>query len=226
MHVWLINQEARGQPTVPAPPDQQEGACTFTLPMSNNAGVAGPLTNAPPNTYWFGDAILIRNYNGAYDSYRSPGGAVVGRNPSPNYISWQNSGASAIPYWRFFKPNIVASDTVQDVCNCTTPNSASCTHDPALFLPWLTPQTSIAPSTQTPGALTVQFNLVGVPAVVNLTSSNPQVFPVPAQVTISAATTFGFDVAPTAVTSPTLIQVTASTYGTTATASLILQPQQ
>jgi hypothetical protein len=85
----------------------------------------------------------------------------------------------------------------------------------------------VAALTQTPGAWTVQFNLSGLSAYVTLMSSNPSIFPLPAsQIGVISATTFGFDVVPGAVTAPTLIQVTANFYGTTATASVILQPQQ
>jgi hypothetical protein len=225
------NLALAGLPPVPPPPDQQESACTFTLPMSAGAGVPGSIAGGgATNTYWFADAIQLRNYNGASFSY---GGVTTSR----NYISWQaNSGSiGSIGYWRIFKPNTVNSDIVADVCACipgSTSTSASqpnstCAHNASVPEPWLTAPTNITPSTQTPGAWTVQFTLSDLPALVNLTSSNPSIFPLPfSQLVVSAVPTFAFDVVPGAVTAPTLIQVTASTSGTTATASVVLQPQQ
>jgi len=219
-------QAAAGLPPVPPPPDQQEGACTFTLPMSAGQGVSGSIAGGgATNTYWFADAIQLRNYNGGAFSY---GGVTV----APNYISWQANSPS-IGYWRIFKPNTVNSDIVADVCACipgstsASPPNSTCGHNASVPAPWLMAPTNITPSTQTPGAWTVQFTLSGLPGYVALTSSNPSIFPLPfSQFLVSAVTTFAFDVVPGAVTAPTLIQVTASIAGTTATASVVLQPQQ
>jgi hypothetical protein len=225
-NTYNLGLAAAGLPPVPPPPDQQESACTFTLPMSAGQGVSGSIAGGgATNTYWFADAIQLRNYNGGSFSY---GGVTA----APNYISWQANSPS-IGYWRIFKPNTVNSDIVADVCACipgsmsaSQPNS-TCGHNASVPGPWLTAPTSITPSTQTPGAWTVQFTLSGLSGYVTLTSSNPSIFPLPAsQIGVISVPTFAFDVVPGAVQTPTLIQVTASSFGTTATASVVLQPQQ
>jgi hypothetical protein len=59
------------------------------------------IAGAPPNTYWFGDATLIKQYGGTYDSDRATGaiqGAVLASSTA-NYISWQNGPLVATRLW-------------------------------------------------------------------------------------------------------------------------------
>lgn len=110
---WTYNTvtaPALGLSTVPAPPDQTESpACTFTLAVDSNGN---PIQNiGKANTYWFGDAVLIKQYNGA----------------SHQYISW-NTPPGVQPYWFFNKGNGESPNYVQDVCTCTDPSGSGCQH--------------------------------------------------------------------------------------------------
>jgi uncharacterized repeat protein (TIGR01451 family) len=227
-------QAAAGLPTVPGPPPQQESTCTFTMPTdSNGNGIVGPAAGLPPNTYSFGDAILIKQYGGTYDSYRATGtiqGDVLASSKA-NYISWQNGPSVATqPFWQFFKPNDVSADVVQEVCSTTMPGAGYSAQAPQ-FLPWFS-SVGIAPSLLASGATAVAtFNLVGpVPAagtVVGLTSTNQSVFPVPQFVLVpGGVSSFSLNITAGPVTSLTLAQVTVSYYGITSTGTVRVQPQQ
>lgn len=96
-----------------APPsDRQETSnCTFTLPLNkpwdsnkDSVGLETP-TNGANSTYWFGDAILIKQYNGA----------------RPNYVSWKNTGLQPgeMPNWSYKPVNAAGRNYVQEVCSCT-----------------------------------------------------------------------------------------------------------
>jgi len=99
---------------VAPPSDRQETSnCRFTLPLDklwdsnrDSVGLETP-TNGTNNIYWFGDAILIKQYNGA----------------PVNYISWKNEelNPGEKPYWSYRPGNTVSSNTVQEVCSCTGP---------------------------------------------------------------------------------------------------------
>jgi hypothetical protein len=92
-------------PTAPPPADQQESAaCTFTLALDSNGNATQ--TTGRSNTYWFGDAILIKQYNGA----------------DHNYISWNSTT------WGFNKANTKSTNYVGDVCTCTNQSGAGCQH--------------------------------------------------------------------------------------------------
>ncbi len=227
-------QAAAGEPTIPGPPPQQESTCAFTMPTdSNGNGIVEPAAGLPPNTYSFGDAILIKQYGGTYDSYRAIGtiqGPVLASSTA-NYISWQNGPlVSTRPFWQFFKPNDVSADVVQEVCSTTIPGAGYPAQAPQ-FLPWFS-SVGIAPSLLTSGATAVAtFNLVGpAPAagtVVGLTSTNQSAFPVPQFVLIpGGVSSFSLSITAGPMTSLTLAQVTVSYYGITSTGTVQVQPQQ
>lgn len=87
---------------VPLPADVQESICTFRASEVPIVGI--------PNTYWFGDAILMKQYAGA----------------AKNYLSWVNDQQGGVPYWEFNKPTYSANGTVIDAnivrefCTCGT----------------------------------------------------------------------------------------------------------
>jgi hypothetical protein len=84
-----------------------------TLPLNkpwdsnkDSIGLETP-TNGTGNTYWFADAILMKQYNGA----------------PANYVSWKNTKLvqGQAPYWSYNPSNSVSANTVQEVCSCTGP---------------------------------------------------------------------------------------------------------
>ena len=96
---WNDYNNAHPNNKVASPQDQQEGpSCRFTNPSA--------ATNSSP--YWFGDAILIKQYNGA----------------PVNYIVW--NGSQYPNAWSFSKANDVWPNYVHDVCNCMV--QSACTH--------------------------------------------------------------------------------------------------
>jgi hypothetical protein len=107
---WNTFNASRQNPNdrVAPPPDRQEtGNCTFTLPLDrpwdsnkDSIGLETP-TNGSSNTYWFGDAILIKQYNGA----------------KPNYVSWL--GTAKPPSWSYKPVNGAGRNYVREVCSCT-----------------------------------------------------------------------------------------------------------
>jgi hypothetical protein len=108
---WQANNLIRrdnNQPLVPAPDPQQESVCTFTVSrpgdpvLAQTMGLSTPNTGLA-NTYWFGDAILMKQYAGA----------------PANYISWLTGTTE----WKFNKPNSVSSNIVQAFCSCGSPGS-------------------------------------------------------------------------------------------------------
>ncbi len=108
------NAALKPKDRVPPPSNRQEtSACTFTLPLNkpwdtnqDSVGLETP-TDGSNNTYWFGDAILIKQYNGARVAY----------------VSWKNNNlqANQQPYWTYNPANPVSLNTVQEVCSCTGP---------------------------------------------------------------------------------------------------------
>jgi hypothetical protein len=140
------------------------------------------------------------------------------------------------PFWQFFKPNNVSEDVVAEVCSTTAGGNGYTAQAPQ-FQAWILPNASITPlSSATPvnvtsgGVAQVLFTWAAPPAaaaIVSLTSSNPSVFPVPQYVAVSEGVpSFGFDVTAGPVASLTLVLVTASYYGVTSTATVIVAPQQ
>jgi hypothetical protein len=102
-----------GSRVAPASDLQETSSCTFTLPLNkpwdsnkDSIGLETP-TNGTSNTYWFADAILIKQYNGA----------------PVNYVSWKNTklAQGQAPYWSYNPSNSVSANTVQEVCSCTGP---------------------------------------------------------------------------------------------------------
>ena len=75
------------------PPDNvSEASCTFTLSPLNQSPWTQP--TAGGGTYWYGDAIAIKRYNGA--------SAPPGTGEPPNYLTWRNGGDFINnPYWHF-----------------------------------------------------------------------------------------------------------------------------
>jgi hypothetical protein len=128
---WNDQQRRMNPPghIVPPPPDQVEagGVCTFRLPVDpSGRGSTVPITGAQ-GIYWFGDAILIKRFNGITYTWPTPGSTPVNGNypqsaHSQNYIAWQNRGSNATnPYWGIFKANTVSLNTTAEVCSCYGP---------------------------------------------------------------------------------------------------------
>jgi hypothetical protein len=145
----LYNGPRTPQARVAPPPDQDESTvpntCRFTLPLDkpwddtkSSTGLESPGT-LPNGTYWFGDAILLRQYGGAITKGcltedLPPGLIQACANWNLNYIVWKNSNLSpgTKPHWNIWKENIVSANTVYEVCSCTVPN-ASCTRLPPTY---------------------------------------------------------------------------------------------
>jgi len=102
---WQAYNALNPNAQIGPPANQQEGPnCTFT-----NSSVP---TNSSP--YWFGDAELIKQYNGL-----SPNGY--------QYLSWNNTNKNVPPAWSFVKANTQWPNYVHDVCNCMV--QSACTHN-------------------------------------------------------------------------------------------------
>jgi hypothetical protein len=107
---YNANAPANNQPHVDAPPDDNESpSCIFSMLLDASGN---PIkTNGQPNTHWFGDAILIQQYNG-----NGPSGA--------NYIVWNNP-PGAVPTWS----GAGSTTYVYNVCSCTNQNNLNaCKH--------------------------------------------------------------------------------------------------
>jgi hypothetical protein len=127
---WLIYnnvQAASNQTPAPEPATVDPGPpsgyppspnCNFTVSLngplatngSTNAGVATvPYAGSQPNTYWYGDAIVMKRYDGA----------------PTDYVSWNNTQQSqgVTPFWSFNKANSVSQDIVYEFCTCSTTQS-------------------------------------------------------------------------------------------------------
>jgi hypothetical protein len=104
---------------VPPPADRNEtSSCTFTLPLNHawdanrdSVGLETPVfipllipSNQQPHfTAWFGDANLIKRFNGA----------------PVDYMVWQNSPErSPVPFWQYTPGNSTSGNTVREVCSC------------------------------------------------------------------------------------------------------------
>jgi hypothetical protein len=93
-------------------PQQDTGGCHFRVNPTPSAGLRDSPITGQPGTYWFGDATLIKQYNGA----------------PTNYVSW-NGTVDGNQYWNPFNlANSVNQDVVHDVCTCST--VAACEHHP------------------------------------------------------------------------------------------------
>ena len=109
---YLYNKQNSGSP-VAAPLDQVESSCRFGLAAASPPQYTTPTGQS--NAYWFGDAILIKQYGGAATKLKNA-----------NYLSWNNVNPTQAPFWDFFKPNKVSSNVVFEVCSCAT--NATCQH--------------------------------------------------------------------------------------------------
>lgn len=119
---WIqYNTNSAGQ-QVPPPNDQPESQyCTFTLsPNSQGTGTV-PYTGSNANTYWFGDALLMKQYAGVGST-------------GLNYLTWQNNpnvlAPNQIPYWSELQANFSGSNGAADIVYqfCTCLPGASCQH--------------------------------------------------------------------------------------------------
>ena len=114
---WRIyNSAPRFGRQLPPPDDQTESTCKFTL-----SPASAPLHSTPTTgiggVYWFGDAILIKQY----------GGTETKTGKNANYVSFINNTSTLVePSWSFFKPNSVSSNVVYEVCTCTS--NQQCQH--------------------------------------------------------------------------------------------------
>jgi hypothetical protein len=79
--------------------------CNFAAPSLTASTVRN---TGQQNTYWYGDAILMKQLGGA----------------STQYVSWYNTDQNATPYWSFNKANSVSHDIVYEFCTCTTVNQS------------------------------------------------------------------------------------------------------
>jgi hypothetical protein len=140
------NQTGHNLPTLPAPSQQEGGgACNFQL-AQDSTGAATPNVGGPPN-YWFGDAILMKQYNGLYDPVwaRDASGSPIldpntGRHmyvgdinrprPIDNYITWHPSNlvTGQFGYWQLRKATSSSANYIDELCSCvvTGPTSSAC----------------------------------------------------------------------------------------------------
>jgi hypothetical protein len=104
-HQWNVANPANTR--IP-PDDIPEATCTFTLSPAQQDPWTQP--TAGGGTYWFGDAIAIKRYNGASSP---PGSGEPG-----NYITWRNTGDYVDdPYWHFTFLNSNSLNYVNRVCS-------------------------------------------------------------------------------------------------------------
>ena len=83
--------------------------CIFKFSVDQD-GIAARMTipslHQQPFTAWFGDAILIKRFNGA----------------TADFLSWKNTGPdNDNPFWKLTPENGVSNNTVKEVCSCTGP---------------------------------------------------------------------------------------------------------
>jgi hypothetical protein len=118
IYQWNLENVAlqqQGQPTFPPPEKADPGPyfspnCTFIGSLSPATGISTPNTGAP-NTYWYGDAVLMKQNNGTYDA--------CGNNA--NYVSWIQTTSQVPGHWSFDKSVLNSSkDIVYEYCTCTT----------------------------------------------------------------------------------------------------------
>ena len=97
-------------PWLPDPGPNFSSNCSFQPPSTT----AFPVRNTgQSNTYWYGDAILMK---------------MVGGSPT-NYVNWNNTDPNN-PSWSFAKSNSVSKDIVYEFCTCTAPNPDNCDRHP------------------------------------------------------------------------------------------------
>lgn len=111
-----------GQPTTPAPPDVVEtSSCTFTLPLDQYGAGLTTSATGQPNTYWFGDALVMKQTGG--------GPRYVALDPVTNMwsfnkvstIQWNTNSGTIVEYHNF----------AYEFCTCTTagvPPASGCQH--------------------------------------------------------------------------------------------------
>ena len=108
--LWNVDRQSHGLSAVPAPLDQPESAnCTFTIALDSNGNTTQ--STGKDKTYWFGDTILIKRYNGA----------------NPDSITWDTITDPSAPHWSFNKRNVTSLNYVYDVCTCNVPGDG-CQH--------------------------------------------------------------------------------------------------
>jgi hypothetical protein len=122
---WLIynnTQAASGQTPAPTPDSADPGPpsgyppspyCSFTVSLNSAVAPSGaspagtatvPYFGAAQNTYWYGDAVAMKQFNGA----------------PTNYVSWNNITNPNSPVWSFNKANTTSIDIVYEFCACST----------------------------------------------------------------------------------------------------------
>jgi hypothetical protein len=129
-----------------APLKDGSGVITYTLPLDtpwnvNTRSSKGLVTapNGANNTYWFGDAVLIKQYGGLgyfLCPLCVPGLPDPGRSHKSyfiyQYITWVNQQGLQ-PYWIIFKDNTISSDVVGEVSSCQGPPRQCATYPPSAF---------------------------------------------------------------------------------------------
>jgi len=109
-----VRWQNQNHPTVPPPEQVDPGPnsspnCHFIGSLNPATGISTPNTGTP-NTYWYGDAILMKQNAGTKDADGT----------NANYLSW-HEGTQTVPgSWAFHKWNRVNSDIVYEFCTCTT----------------------------------------------------------------------------------------------------------
>jgi len=106
------------QPALPLPEDVDTGPystpnCAFIGSVStpNPTGLySTPFTNIT-NTYWYGDAILMKQNAGTTNKCTLS---------TANYVAWKQGTLTQPGSWVFNKPTLDSADIVYEFCTCTT----------------------------------------------------------------------------------------------------------
>jgi hypothetical protein len=101
----LFNQAFPGEAIPPPAPDWNPTSPSIQ-PQCQFVFAEAPITNQP-GTYWFGDAVLMKQYAGA----------------PVNYISWDNVSVPAQPRWVINRANASDPNVVGEFCTCETRNT-------------------------------------------------------------------------------------------------------
>jgi len=93
------------------PPDEVLPGCRFTFTQAPAPDYSAPVTGVP-GAYWYGDAVLMKNYAGT---------GVAGA----NYISWNSTqGNTANGKWSTNRQSLIGHNPAYEFCSCST--SAGC----------------------------------------------------------------------------------------------------
>jgi len=115
---FLTAEQADPGPPVQSPVQN----CKFVTSLNPATGYSNPNTGLP-NTYWYGDAVVMKKNAGTYNPCASVP-PVTPPNHSAHYVSWVNSTNQNPGFWSFSKPTPYSSDIVFEFCSCS--NSQGC----------------------------------------------------------------------------------------------------